>query len=245
MLISIAYDLNYVQISGPSWLAEQQFDVTAKVPEGATKAQFRIMIRNLLIERFKLAAHREKKDLPMYELTVAKSGPKLKASAGEADAPDIAGRGAAPPPRPGEMPRDADGFPQLPPGRRSMMIMMPSRVRWRLVDESMEQFSKELQGMAGRPVIDATGLTGKYDFELRFAPAGNGVDFMGRGLMRGPAPPPPGAGGPIAPDASAPDDSAPSIFTAVQDQLGLKLESKKGPVDTLVIDHIEKTPTEN
>ena len=64
MLVSTAYDLNVVQISGPSWLTEPQFDVTAKVPEGATKAQFRIMMQNLLIERFKLAAHREKKDLP-------------------------------------------------------------------------------------------------------------------------------------------------------------------------------------
>lgn len=205
------------------------------------------MMQNLLIERFKLAVHREKKDLPVYELTVAKSGPKLKASAGEADAPDPAGRGAAPPPppRPGQMPRDADGFPQLPPGRRSMMIMMPGRARWRLVDESMEQFSKSLQGMAGRPVNDSTGLTGKYDFELSFAPAAGGMGLMGRGPMIALPPPPPGAGGPGGPDTSASDDSVPSIFTAVQDQLGLKLESKKGPVDTLVIDHIEKTPTEN
>ena len=124
------------------------------------------------------------------------------------------------------------------------MIMMPGRARWRVVDESMEQFSKSLQAMVRRPVNDSTGLTGKYDFELTFAPATNGVDFMGRGLMPGPLPRPPG-GGPGAPEAALPDDSAPSIFSAVQDQLGLKLESKKGPVDTLVIDHIEKTPTEN
>jgi uncharacterized protein (TIGR03435 family) len=245
MLLSTAYDINYVQISGPSWLAEQQFDLTAKVPEGATKAQFRVMMQNLLIERFKLAAHHEKKDLPAYELTVAKGGPKLKASTGAAELPDDAGRGGAPPP-PRPM-RDADGFPQLPPGRHSMMAMSPGRARWRLVDESMEQFSKSLQGMVGRPVNDATGLTGKYDFELSFAPAANGVDFMGRGLMSGPMPRPPGGGaaGPDGASVAPADDSIPSIFAAVQDQLGLKLESKKAPVDTLVIDHIEKAPTEN
>jgi uncharacterized protein (TIGR03435 family) len=245
MLVSTAYNLNYVQISGPSWLAEAQFDLTAKVPEGATEAQLRVMIQNLLIERFKLAAHREKKDAPVYELTVAKSGPKLKTSTGEADPPDSTGRGGFRPPPPSRA-RDADGFPQFPPGRRSMMVMMPGRARWRLVDESMAQFSKSLQGMVGRPVNDATGLTGKYDFELSFSPAAGGLT-MGRGMLPGPLPPPSGVGtgGPEGPAASTPDDSAPSIFTAIQDQLGLRLESKKGPVEMLVIDHAEKVPTEN
>jgi uncharacterized protein (TIGR03435 family) len=252
MLVSTAYDINYVQISGPSWLSETQFDLVAKVPEGATKAQFRVMMQNLLIDRFKLAVHRDKKEAQIYELSVAKGGPKLKASAGPEDpGPEDIRRGqgggvSGLPPPPPRMARDTDGFPQLPPGRHSMMAMAPGRMRWRLADESMEAFSKSLQGMVGRPVNDATGLTGKYDFELTFAPAANGMDFMGRGLLPGPMARPPGAN-PAGPDGAAtpPDDSVPSIFTAIQDQLGLKLESKKGPVDTLVIDHIEKTPTEN
>jgi uncharacterized protein (TIGR03435 family) len=252
MLVSTAYDINYVQISGPSWLSETQFDLVAKVPEGATKAQFRVMMQNLLIDRFKLAVHHDKKDAQIYELTIAKGGPKLKASVGPADPgpeePRGQGRGVSGlPPSPPRPARDADGFPQLPPGRHSLMAMTPGRVRWRLVDESIEEFSKSLQGMVGRAVNDATGLTGKYDFELTFAPAANGMGPMGRGLMPGPMPHPPGVGQAVPDGASTapPDDSVPSIFTAVQDQLGLKLEPKKGPVDTLVIDHIDKTPTEN
>ena len=74
MLVSTAYDINYVQIAGPSWLREPEFDIAAKIPEGATKALFRKMMQNLLSERFKLTAHQEKRDLPIYEMTVAKKG---------------------------------------------------------------------------------------------------------------------------------------------------------------------------
>ncbi len=248
MLISTAYDINYIQISGPSWMDSQRFDVVAKVPQGATKAQFRVMMQNLLIERFKLAVHHDTKDMLIYELSVTKNGPKLKDSAGPADQLDGPGRGPAPPPPPRGGP---EGTVQLPEGRFPVMMMNPRGSRWRLVDESMAEFAKALQGMVGRPVNDATGLKGKYDFELSFSGMPGGM-LLGRGPM--PPPPPGGAGGPggpgIAggagsPDASTPDDSGPTLISAIQEQLGLKLESKKGPVDLLVIDHIEKTPTEN
>jgi uncharacterized protein (TIGR03435 family) len=120
-----------------------------------------------------------------------------------------------------------------------MLMMTPAGARWRAIDETMDEFASHLQGMVGRPVHNATGLTGKYDFELSFTPS------AGQSLMHGLPPlrlPPPG--GPDGAGA-APEDSGQTIFAALQDQLGLKLESKKGPVDTLVIDHIEKTPTEN
>jgi hypothetical protein len=119
MLISTAYDINYVQIAGPSWLREPEFDIAAKIPEGATKAQFREMMRNLLMERFKLAAHQEKRDLPIYDMTAAKKGTRLKESTGPADVPDPVGRGPLGPPRlpppgsPGG--RGSDGIPQPPP----------------------------------------------------------------------------------------------------------------------------------
>lgn len=243
MLISTAYDINYVQISGPSWLDSQRFDVVAKVPQGATKEQFRVMMQNLLIERFKLAAHHDKKDLPTYELSVAKNGPKLKDSPGPPDSPGPEGRGRGGPMPP---PRSPDGAMQLPNGRFSIMMMSPRGSQWRVVDESMEQFAKSLQGMVGRPVNDATGLKGKYDFELTFSGSGSGM-LLGRGMMPGGPPPPPpgGPGGPGAPVEISPDDSGPTIFTALQEQLGLKLDAKKGPVEIVVIDHIEKTPTEN
>ena len=119
-----------------------------------------------------------------------------------------------------------------------MMMMTPAGARWRVIDETMDEFASRLQGMVGRPVRNATGLTRRYDFELSFAPSPGQSLMPGGPVMRLP---PPGS-----PDgASTTDDSGVSIFAALQDQLGLNLESKKGPVDTLVIDHIEKTPTEN
>jgi len=245
-LISTAYNVNGMQISGPDFLTGDMFEIVAKVPAGATREQLREMVKNLLVERFKMTAHMETKDVPIYELVVTKGGAKLKDSEGQADLPDAPGRrGAAPAPPPGpeRLKMGSDGIPALPPGRRPMMIMMPGKARWRQVDVSMADFAKQLQNQVGRPVNDATGLKGKYDFELTFAP-----DFsvMGRGrgvMFIAPGGPPPGAapGG----DASTPDESAPSIFTAIQEQLGLKLESKKGPVEMVVVEKIEKTPTEN
>src|SRR5207247_8322826 len=113
-LITRAYDLKRYQYSAPSWLDDERFDITAKVPEGATKEQFQTMIQNLLAERFKLTIHREKKEMAGYELVVAKNGPKLKESV---DVPQPDGAGSAtpgPPPGPPKLNLDKDGFPELP-----------------------------------------------------------------------------------------------------------------------------------
>jgi uncharacterized protein (TIGR03435 family) len=110
----------------------------------------------------------------------------------------------------------------------------------------MSGLAEMLSGQLDLPVVDTTGLTGKYDFTLYFAPEGG----VGMRLPGGVPPPhdapPPGEGGPGMPAASTPDaQSNPNLFTALQEQLGLKLEQRKGPVDLLVIDHLEKTPVEN
>src|SRR6185369_276003 len=145
-LISTAYDLKRYQYSGPSWLDGERFDIVAKVPEGATKEQFRVMLQNLLAERFKVAVHREKKEMQVYELLVAKGGLKIKESVEEpAETPPggpaagSSGTAAPPPPPPpppgggGPMPRfelDKEGFPILPrsfAGKGPMMIMMNGR----------------------------------------------------------------------------------------------------------------------
>lgn len=240
LLLTNAYDINQVRISGPEWLSSTMFDVIAKVPAGATRGQFRVMLQNLLIDRFKMAAHHDTRDMAIYELTVAKSGPKLKESAGPEEAPNLPGRGGPPPPPgPHQTVAIGDGAPPLPPGRRSLMALSPRGAHWRLVDVTMDDFVRQLPQAVGRPVNNGTGIKGKYDIDLTFAPD---LAVMGRGrgmMMRAPLEAP--AGG----DAAAPDEAGPTIFTAVQEQLGLKLESKKGPVDMLGIDHIEKTPTEN
>jgi uncharacterized protein (TIGR03435 family) len=214
-LIAAAYRVETYQVSGPSWLEngrETQFDIAAKVPDGATKEQIPLMMQNLLAERFHLTVHREKKEGNVYELVVAKNGPKLKASA------------ANPVPKDGKeqpfvLPKlGPDGFPALAPGRGYSMAMMNDRATAEFTESPMGKLADLLTAQLGRPVTDATGLKGKYDFSLRWSMEGLGK---------------PG------------DDPGPTIFVAVQEQLGLKLEQKKGLIDMIVIDHLDKVPTEN
>ena len=141
---------------------------------------------------------------------------------------------------------DKDGFPVLPPGGNGM-ISINGRTRMTIARASLPEFAMTLGGRLGKPVKDATGLTGKYEFTLSFVmdmPMGGGPG--GPGGVAPPPPPPPGMEGtaPTGPIANLPD-GGPTIFAAVQQQLGLKLDSKKGQVDVIVIDHIEKVPTEN
>jgi uncharacterized protein (TIGR03435 family) len=123
------------------------------------------------------------------------------------------------------------------------MMLMNGNARMTANRQSMAGLAEMLSGQLDLPVVDMTGLTGNYDFTLYFAPEG----LVGMRLPGGlPPPPPPGEGGPGMPMASAPDaQSNPSLFAALQEQLGLKLEQRKGPVDLLVIDHLEKAPVEN
>ncbi len=259
ILLAKAYGVQDYQISGPGWLDSERYEIAVKVPKGATKEQFMVMLQNLLAERFKLTLHHETKELPQYALVVAKNGPKLKESAppppadgsapkdagGPADGgpPPGPGPGIGPPPGEGGPPRmlmGKDGFPKLPPGAGRggvMMMMMPGRARLMGNGQPISKLADALARQLGHPVTDKTGLAGTYDFTLEFDPEGS---VGGRGMM----PPPPG-GGPDSSGANAPETEAASLFTALQEQLGLKLEQKKGPLDLLVIDHSEKAPVEN
>jgi uncharacterized protein (TIGR03435 family) len=248
-VLTNAYGVKGFQISGPSWLDSERYDIVAKLPRGATKAEFMVMLQNLLAERFKLTLHREKKDLPMYALVVGKNGPKLKESA-EEPAPKEGDGGPAdgPLPAPGKPAIDRDGFPVLPPaaaGRAAVSLaLMNGNVRMTASKQPMSGLAEDLSRQLDLPVVDMTGLTGNYDFTLYFAPEG----LAGMRLPGGPPPnaPPPGEGGGGMPAASAPDgQSSPSLFSALQEQLGLKLEQRKGPVELLVIDHLEQVPIEN
>jgi uncharacterized protein (TIGR03435 family) len=214
-LLEMAYGISSYQLSGPRWLDEERFTVTAKVPEGATREQLGLMMRNLLTERFKLAAHFTKKEVPGYQLVVARGGPKLAASPGDPTQNDDPTK----PPPSFKWTLDKEGYPELPPGRHYSMAIDNDRARWRFGDESMEHFAGILGNQIHQPIVNATGLTGKYDFVVSWSYAA------------------------MQPSATA--DSGPSIFAAIQEQLGLKLESGKTPVDTLVIDHIERAPSEN
>ncbi len=237
-LLTTAYRVKVYQISGPSWLDTERYDIIAKMPPETTKEQFALMLQNLLAERFNLTLHHETKDLPLYELVVAKNGSKLK--------PYVQDPNAPPPPPPGSPPAmGKDGVPSVPPGATMMSVSMTNgvqRMRMIATKQSLSKMADMLANQLGHPVIDKTGLAGEYDYSLEFSP--EGLPRGALGMLPPPPPPPPGAGGPPVADSSGDQDS-PSLVTAVQEQLGLRLESKKGPLDLLVIDHADKTPTEN
>lgn len=180
--ITWAYRMTDSQVSGPDWLTSERFDIVAKAESGKPQPE---MLASVLAERFKLAVHREMKELTVYALVVAKNGPKLKkVDPGEGDTTSRRGH------------------------------LTATRV-------SMAGLARFLAGpnvRLGRPVVDKTGLDGVFNFNLDWSPEGS---------------------------AEKAADALPSIFIALQEQLGLKLEAQKGPVEVLVVDHVEKTPTEN
>jgi uncharacterized protein (TIGR03435 family) len=243
-LLMTAYNVKRYQISGPSWIETERYEIVAKVPEGATKEQVSVMWQNLLADRFGVVFHRESKEFQVEELTVAKGGPKLKPTDLDPNAPPL---GALPPgpqglPAPPKM--DANGFPQLPgagmigmvgPATNGQMVAhMTGRAR--SVQELVDMLANELN----KPVVDQTGLTGKYDFTLEYTP-----DLSKMPPLPGP---PPGGGPAQGGVGGAPGEAAEpgsNLASAVQQQLGLRLSSGKAKLDLLVIDKAEKTPTEN
>jgi uncharacterized protein (TIGR03435 family) len=244
-LLMTAYDVKDFQIVGPEWLNTERFDIDATMAPDATREQFRAMLQNLLAERFKLTVHRETKDLPMYSLLVAKGGLKIKESAEVPAPPKDDADAPSPPPLPSQPKIGPDGFPILPQlaGRAGIFnIMMNGRSRMIAQKQTMLDLANRLTALLSRPVTDATGLKPKYDFILTFSQEGM------NGPMGPAPPPPPPAGGGLngAPSASATEaETLPDIFGALQSQLGLRLEPKKGPVGLIVVDHVEKSPTEN
>jgi uncharacterized protein (TIGR03435 family) len=223
-LISVAYNLKGFQM--PSDNIEATYEITATIAVGTTREQFREMLENLLKERFKLAAHFEKKEVPGYELVVAKGGVKMK----EAQPPKDNREDGKAPARDGPPQRDKEGFPVLAHGENGMAII-GGKARWVSPQCAMDQIANMMVNQLNAPVTDATGLTGKYDVNMFWEPGG-----FSNGIQR------------VAPAGAEPVASeldGPTIFTALQDQLGLKLQSKKTSIEALVIDHLEKVPTEN
>lgn len=210
-LVTQAYGLNHWQVSGPDWMGLAMYDITARVPAGATKEQFQLMLQKLLADRFSMQVHRETKELPIYSLTAGKSGSKLKPHVEVSPPPDSADK-----PTPEESGRPklgADGYPILSGG--TTMAVMSGRARVQMIDKDLAWLAGQLSGQLGGPVSDETGLTGKYDIALYWS------------------------------SRQSDADNEPDLMAAVQQQLGLKLEKKKGPSEMLVIDHVDKEPTGN
>ncbi len=220
-MIRAAYRVKEFQVRGPDWINGARFDIVAKLPAGASQDQIPEMLQDLLGERFKLAVHRETKEHAIYALVVAKGGAKLKPA--DTPAPEPPG----PPPSPGKGPM----------GRGAMMMIDPNGVHLKAASATLAVLADMISRFSERPVVDMTGIQGRYEFDLVFAPeAMHGMP----GPLRGG--PPPGDGGPAPPEA--PGEAAASIFDAVQ-RYGLKLEPRRAPVEIVVVDHIDKEPAEN
>jgi len=233
MLLRRAYRVNTFQIDGPDWLGNQDFEIHATIPEGVSKDLVPEMLQSLLAERFKLAVHREARERDVYALLVDKGGHKLKE--GVAKSADT-----KPAPKPGGI-RNASGHDY---GN----IRTSSALRDNTVVLLMEGFGMTMQNLADwlpqfaaldRPVVDMTGLKGVYAFELEI-PIGTVVRVYDGGTGATGASPGADLG------ASTPvGDERLRMLRKQLVRLGLKLEKRKTPIDTLVIDHIEKNPTED
>ena len=226
LLIRNAYQLQDFQlVGGPGWMTTDRFDIIAKAegdppptPPG-TPGPFQIMLRNLMADRFKLKVHRETREMPVYALMLVRSdgrlGPKLRPSTTDCAAIAAAARGRG-------------GAPQIPQaGERPLCGMRTGPGNMSGGGFPLSQLATALSPFAQRVVIDRTGLTGNFDLDLTWTPDQIPQAPPG-GLPPGIPPPPPV------------DPNGPSLFTAVQEQLGLKLESIRGPVEVLVIDSVEQ-----
>jgi uncharacterized protein (TIGR03435 family) len=242
-LIMDAHGVGPDQISGPAWAASDdirdaaRFDISAKIPPGTTKAQAAEMLRNLLAERFQLTLHRVPKDFSGYALVVSKSGSKLKESTGDPTASEraaIAANGAI------STQLGKDGFPSLFPGQNMGGGFKDGMVRDRFRDYPLADLVQLLSKGLAVHVVDKTGLGGKYDFTLAFEAPG----FLPPGFMMPLAPGQAAAIGKNPPDPLQVEE-IPIVSSAMEKQIGLKLEAVKIPLDTLVIDRVERNPTEN
>ena len=216
-LITAAYGIMRFQLTGPDWMQNQRFEISARVAGEPSREQLNLMLQNMLAGRFKLAVHRETKEMPRYELVVAKNGPKLKPS--DTDP----GPRSADPPDPSPPKMDKDMYPVLKPGQAGTIIIN-GRARTFRPNCTMQQFAQILSGQLGKPVVDSTGLSGRYDISFYWA----------RETL---------TGGPGA--EPSPGDPGPTLEQAIQDQLGLRLVSDRGPVEFIVVDRLEKLPSEN
>jgi uncharacterized protein (TIGR03435 family) len=195
-LISRAYGVPYDLVSGPDWMSSAWFTIEATMPPETSRATADEMLQNLLVERFQIRLRRDRKEMPVYALTIGKNGPKLKNS--------------------------ADGTESIEIGRMGSV---------RAAHITMARFADLLNDFLGRPVIDQTALRGSYDIVLDFSPE----PALGAGMAKVSA----------AAEAHGQEAAGGSIFTAVQAQLGLKLEARRAAVETIVIESAVRTPIEN
>jgi uncharacterized protein (TIGR03435 family) len=250
-LIAYAYKLRAYEVTGPDWMITDRFDIVARMPDGATKDDVPDMLQALLKERFGLAAHRQVVDQPVLGLVAAKNGLKLQPAAANAEVLDETA-----PLKPGEsmmdtvngrvlLRKNADGSTTYvgPWGNFSLKFDGQS-LSMHMQSESIDMrgfamMMTTLGGGEGRQVVDMTGLKGKYQAAADFSlmDLTSSLHDQGIDIPTGPA----GGGG----GGGATDPEGGATVSAALEKLGLKLEKSRAPVDRLVVDQVEKSPTEN
>lgn len=227
-IIGFAFDMTHSQMMYiaqhvPDWVASEGFDITARAEGKPNEDQLRVMMQSLLADRFKLAIHKEKRQLPVLALVLAKpghTGPHLLVHSSDPPCPNT-----APPPEaretvPGDFPVACHGIVLLPPSSPGRMRVGARDVTMSYIADSFSESAVDL----GRPLVDGTGLAGTFDFTLEWTPELNGT---------------------LPPNETFhPDVSGFGFRQALREQLGLKLESRKRTITEFVVDHVEQ-PTEN
>src|SRR5580692_3472944 len=225
--VHYAYTVKESQVSGPDWLSSERVDVVAKLPAGATRDQIPAMMQALLADRFKLTLHRDSKEFPVYALIVGKGGAKIKESPLDPDTDEGPGKANVDVNVTG-----GDRGATISLGKGASVAFEAQRLVAKKV--TMAYLADSLARFVDRPVVDMTGLTGTYDGIIPY-----NLDDV-RALILSSAPP----GTPLPPRQADVGETNVSLMDSLA-TLGLKMEPRKAPLDILVIDHIEKTPTAN
>ena len=192
--IAWAWHVFDYEVNGPDWLDSQRYEIAGKAAGAATEDQLRLMMQSLLQERFKLAIHRQTKELSAYVLVPGKNGPKVQES-------------------------KTEGETSIEPNQRQMSVTIQRAP----VSQLVEMLSNVLRA----PVVDQTGLKGRYDLTVNIAKYAADMAAQGKSLD------------------GAPADPLTLISMVLQEELGLKLEAKKMPLELVIVDHAEKAPVEN
>ena len=226
--VAMAYRLPANQVSGPDWMTQVRFDVAAKLPDGGALSQVPEMLQALLAERFELKTHRDSKVFPVFALVVAKGGARVKERVATDDPPSPAGTvnvAAA----------GSGSGVAVDLGGGSSFSLGANRLE--ITKATLEQVAATFTRVMDRPVIDETGLKGVYDLALELSPE----DYTAT-LIRSAV----NAGVNLPPQALRALDTAPGDpFSAPLEKYGLSLESRKSPLDVVVVDSARKTPIEN
>jgi uncharacterized protein (TIGR03435 family) len=227
--IGLAYAVKPFQIMGPEWLAQLRFDVAGKIPDGESAEKVNVMLQTLLADRFALELHRERRELPVYALTARDGGPKVTESAPLAENP---------PPSAGHVDVAASGTGRtvaLDLGGGSSFNMANNRIEIRRM--TMADAAEILERFVDRPVMDTTGLNGRYDLTLELTQEDYMVMLI-RGAVNG--------GMPVGPQALRVLEGAPGdTLSGPLQKYGLKLDARRMPLEVLVVDAMRRTPTDN